>query len=110
MGLKSQFLYMFFFDPRARFDFVQTPTAVREAFETIHSDQHAVMYQRRFEDRKNVRICNQRFRSLDGLRVIAIVRVDQNAAGPQQPRLDPDLDTHALDGTGKRFLFRFGER
>lgn len=86
-------------DPGTGLDLVQPPPAIREAFETIHSDEHAVMYQRRFEDRGNGGIGNQRFRTFDGLGIIAVFRVDQNSPRPQEPSLDADLDTRRADAT-----------
>src|SRR5712675_1583297 len=61
---------MFILHPSAGLDFIQSPAAIREAFESINSNEHA--------------------------------------ARPQQPRLDADLDPHALDCAGERFLCWFG--
>ena len=99
---------MFVLNPGTRLDLIQPPPAVSKALKAIHSDEHAVVYQRPLKDRGNGRIGNQRFGTLDGLRVIAKFRVDQNTAGPQEPCLDAHLDAHTLDGARKRLLLRFG--
>ena len=77
-------------------------------FESIDSNEHTVMRQRRFKYGRDGWVGNQRARAPEGLSIIVVRGVDQNAARPQQPRLDADLDPHALHGAGKRFLYRFG--
>src|SRR5438128_3082547 len=99
---------MFVHYPGAGFDFIQPPPTTREAFENINANEQTVMHQRRFKDRWNGWVSNQRFRAPDGLSVVVVFGIDENATRPQQPRLDAHLDTHALDGAWERFLNRFG--
>src|SRR5258707_5926801 len=51
---------MFILDLSAGLDFIQSPAAIREAFESINSNEHAVMRQRRFKDRWNSWVGDQR--------------------------------------------------
>src|SRR5712671_52182 len=97
---------MFILDLSAGLDFIQSPAAIREPFESINSNEHAVMRQRRFKDRWNSWVGDQRSGAPDGLGLV-VFGVDENAARPQQPRLDADLDPHALDCAGERFLCWF---
>jgi hypothetical protein len=67
------------------------------------------MRQCRFEDGGNSWIGNQRLRAPDGLRIVVIfLGLDKNAARPQQPCLDADLNTHTLHGAREGFLYPFG--
>src|ERR1700745_372453 len=94
--------------PGARLDFVHPPTAIREAFESIHSDECTVINERCCKDRRNSRVGNQRFRASDGLIIVVMFDVrNENAARPQLPSLDADFDPNALDGACSRFLCRF---
>src|ERR1700730_18408568 len=99
---------MFVLNPGARLDFIQSPAATGEAFKSVNSNEHAVIHERCFKDRLDGRVGNERFRARDGLTIVVMFGiVDENAARPQQPRLEADLDTQALDGAWKRFLCRF---
>src|SRR5437868_15108020 len=99
---------MFILDPGARLHFIQPPPVIRKAFKRIDSNKQTVMDQCRFKDRRNSWVGNQRFRAPDGLSIVVVFAVDQNAARPQQPRLDTDLKAHALDSASEWFLCRFG--